>query len=304
MILAGRQLNILIGQSLIRTSQRALRSKGRQLPIENELQTQPTASISFNDSRTPGSHPTEIDIDWAREMDLIRSQESLSVLEPVANFNVTTSYPLTRPSHNLAAFVKTNKTLQQFIRLGVDLHKIERKNGLAPFVVKLDFERDVQPHLRFLTDLGLSADALGTFITKNPLFFKENLDDLTTRVHYLQSKLFKADDILRIVEKNPFWLMFSTQRIDGRLGFYQKQFELTGPEVRQLTIRQPKLITYGLDAVRKNTFVIREEFGFDQGETKALLLAAPKMWMMSKRFGISFSIPDKLKRIALQTRTP
>lgn len=221
-------------------------------------------------------------------MEVIRASESRSVIAPVDDTDdaASTAYPLTRPSHNLAAYVKRSPTLRQFIDLGVDLHQIERRNGLAKFVANLDFDVHVQPHLRFLADIGLPVDALGKFLTKNPLIFKEDLDDLTTRVNYLESKLFKGSEIARIVEKNPFWLMFSTQRIDGRLGFFQKSFELSGAQIRQLVLRQPKLITYSLDSVRKNSFVIREELGFEKAETKALLLAAPKLWMMSRNFYI------------------
>lgn len=225
--------------------------------------------------------PDDSEIDWNREMKAIRATESRSVIAPIDDFDASTAFPLTRPSHNLAAYVKRSEVLQKLIALGVDLHRIERRNGLAKFVANLDFDVHVKPHLRFLSDIGLPADALGKFLTKNPLIFKESLEDLTTRINYLQSKLFKASEIERIVELNPYWLMFSTQRIDGRLGFFQKSFELSGPQVRQLVVRQPKLITYSLEAVRKSSFVIQEELGFQPKETKALLLAAPKLWMMS-----------------------
>lgn len=232
----------------------------------------------------PSEQPlTELDIDWSREMKQIRAEESArSVFAPAADdFDVTTAAPQTRPAHNLAAYVKRSPTLQQLLHLGVDLHRIERRNGLADFVLRLDFEKDVKPRLRFLADVGVPADALGDFLTRNPLICREDVNALTTRIHYLQSKGFVAADIARIVETNPFWLMFSTQRIDGRLGFFQKQFELSGVEVRQLVVRQAKLITYGLDAVRKSSFVLQEELGFSQAETKRLLLTAPKLWMMS-----------------------
>lgn len=220
-------------------------------------------------------------IDWNREMEVIRASESRSVIAPIADVDSVNAFPLVRPSHNLGAYVKHSEVLQTLIHLGVDLNQIERRKGLAKFVANLDLAT-IQPHLRFLRDIGLPADALGQFLTKNPLFFKESLDDLTTRISYLQSKLFQPSDIERIVQKNPYWLMFSTQRIDGRLGFFQTTFALSGPQVRQVVLAQPKLITYRLEAVRKNSFVIQEELGFSKSETKSLLLAAPKLWMMSK----------------------
>lgn len=61
---------------------------------------------------------------------------------------------------------------------------------------------------RFLHDLGVPSDELGSFITKSPWIFKEDLGDLQVRVNYLQSKKFSADMITRIVRKNPRWLLF------------------------------------------------------------------------------------------------
>lgn len=232
--------------------------------------------------------PTTIgdDIDWRREMQQIRHDEqSRSVLEPLGDTDaaaITAAAPTHQPAHNLAAYVRKSATLQQFIHLGVDLHRIERRAGLAEFLLRLDFERDVQPHLRFLSDAGVPADGLGAFLTRNPLIFKEDLDTLHTRINYLQSKAFAAAEIGRIVSADPYWLSFSTQRIDGRLGFFQQHFELSGVQLRQLAVRLPRLITYGLEAVRRSTFVVQEELGFSREETQRLVLAAPKLWMLSE----------------------
>ena len=61
---------------------------------------------------------------------------------------------------------------------------------------------------RFLHDLGVPSDELGSFITRNPWIFKEDLDDLQVRVNYLQSKKFSAEMIARVVRRNPWWLSF------------------------------------------------------------------------------------------------
>ncbi|XP_050334221.1 transcription termination factor 3, mitochondrial [Bactrocera neohumeralis] len=184
------------------------------------------------------------------------------------------------PTFNLAAYVNKSPTLQQFIQLGVNLHSIERRKGLAKFVLGLEFEKDVKPYLYFLQDQGVSPDVFGEFITKNPLFFKIDLDDLQTRVNYLESKNFTPDQRQRIFTRNPFWLMFSTRRIDQRLGYFQKEFRLNGDDVRFLSSKQPRLITYNMEHIRKSSFCIREEMGFDQDELKCLLLNKPRLWMM------------------------
>ncbi|XP_004522355.1 transcription termination factor 3, mitochondrial [Ceratitis capitata] len=185
------------------------------------------------------------------------------------------------PTFNLAAYVNKSPTLQKFLQLGVDLHSIERRKGLAKFTLGLDFEKDVQPYLYFLQDQGVPAESFGELITKNPLIFKIDLDDLQTRVNYLESKKFTAVQRQRIFTYNPFWLMFSTHRIDKRLGHFQKEFHLNGDDVRFLASKQPRLITYNMDHIRKASFCIREEMGFDKDEIKCLLLSKPRLWMIN-----------------------
>lgn len=209
-----------------------------------------------------------------------------------------------KPSFNLAAYVNKSDTLQQLVKLGVDLHRLEKKPDLAQFVLGLDFQHQIQPHLLFLCDRGIVPEELGKYLTKNPAILKENLDDLQVRISYLQSKKFKANEIQRIVQKNPFWLMFSTPKIDDRLGFFQRQFRLTGSETRQLAVAQPRIITYSIEHIQKAAFTVVEEMGMTKAETKELVLKLPKILTMGKtglslrylrfNFPLSFQTRPKL----------
>lgn len=68
------------------------------------------------------------------------------------------------------------------------------------------------------------------------------------------------------------------------MGHFQKTFSLAGNEVRLLTTKQPKLITYNMEHINLNTFSIKEEMGFGNMQMKQLLLDVPKLWMMSKQY--------------------
>lgn len=206
-----------------------------------------------------------------------------SLLEPVKDETAIDVEPNIMPTFNFAPYVSRSETLQKLLDLNVNLYKIERRKGLLQFLMPLDFERDMQKHILFLTKhVGLEPDCLGKFFTKNPLIFKEEIDVLETRVNYLESKSFTADDIRIIVENDPFWLMFSTKRIDARLGFFQKQFQLTGNQIRQLTVSLPRLITWNLEKIREQSFSIKEEMNLTKEETRQLLLSKPKIWLTCK----------------------
>ncbi|KAM3959066.1 mitochondrial transcription termination factor 3 [Aphomia sociella] len=197
------------------------------------------------------------------------------------NEDLSSVSPYLPNTFNLAAYVNKSKTLQNLLHLDVNLSKIEKKPYIAEKIMKLDFD-DIQEHLLFIKDY-VHVDNIGKFLTTNPMIFYESLEDLKVRVNYLQSKHFSNDQIERIISKNAFWLMFSTTRIDRRLGFYQNKFNLIGEEIRFLATKQPKLITYNLHHITTNTFVIKEEMGFQDHELKQLILDKPKLWMMNQR---------------------
>lgn len=71
-------------------------------------------------------------------------------------------------------------------------------------------------------------------------------------------------------------------RIDRRLGYFQENYSLSGDEVRYVSTKLPKLITYSLHHVKTNTFAIREEMGFEEAEVKQLIIKKPKLFMLSK----------------------
>lgn len=211
--------------------------------------------------------------------------ENKSVLEP-CDEDVSHIAPNMSPTFNFAAYVNKSQTLQELVMLGVELHKLETKKEIGEFIMKLDFEKDIQTHLRFLHDLGVPAENLGTFITKNPLIFKEDLEDLKIRINYLLAKKFTPEMISSIVTRNPRWLSFSTIDIDKRLGYFQREFQLTGDEVRALATKRPQVVTHSISHIKTSVFAVKETMGFTQTEAKALIMAKPKLFMIH---------PDELK---------
>lgn len=121
--------------------------------------------------------------------------------------DISTVTPNFKDTYNLAAYVNRSETLQNLVHLNVNLSKIEKKPYIAEKILRLDFEKDMKNHILFIQDY-VGMDAIGDFITKNPMIFFEDLNDLNTRVNYLSSKHFMEDEIQRIICKNPFWLSF------------------------------------------------------------------------------------------------
>lgn len=202
-------------------------------------------------------------------------------LEP-SDTNFSTMSPVLRPTFNLAAYVNESYSLQQLVKLGVELYKFDSDPKVMETILKLDFERDMKPYIRFVHDCGVPEEKLGNFFTKNPMIFTEHMDDLITRINYLEYKKFTKEMITTIIQKHPKWLSQSTIDIDKSLGFYQSNFCLSGENVRNFVTKLPKLITWPKKSVNLIMFSLNEEMGFNRSERKRLLLIQPKVYIMSK----------------------
>ncbi|XP_076633359.1 mitochondrial transcription termination factor 3 [Colletes latitarsis] len=187
--------------------------------------------------------------------------------------------PCIEPTYNFAAFADKSHTIQQLVKLGVELYKIEKQREAVELLLSLDFDKDIKPYLTFLNNCGVMVTNFGKFITKYPTIFKVHMDDLHTRIRYLRAHNFTPDMIQSILNRNPLWLSFSTKDIDYRLGYFQHVFKLNGHKVRLLALHTPILITYDWDHVKQSTFVIKEEMGFNLEEMQLLLLNRGRLWL-------------------------
>lgn len=185
-------------------------------------------------------------------------------------------------SYSLAVYINESETLKQLLSLGVDLSVIEKVRGAANLIIKLDFETDVKPYLLFLKDTGIPDSALAKVITKNPLIFNVSIDDLQVVIDYFKSKNFSEADIPQIVIRAPRLFLMPVSRIDGKLGFYQKFFQLNGSQVRETISRLPKLITYDVKAIKDIHFQMKEFLGFTNSDLKNIFLTSPRVFLSNK----------------------
>lgn len=210
----------------------------------------------------------------------------LSPLQPISEeeaVQIIADPPLPPDSFTLREYVDHSETLQKLVLLGVDLSKIEKHPDAANCLLRMDFEKDIKQILLFLKDLGIEDNQLGPFLTKNYAIFSEDLENLKTRVAYLQSKNFSKADITQMVKNAPFLLNFSVERLDNRLGFFQKELELSVKKTRDLVVRLPRLLTGSLEPVKENMKVYRLELGFKRNEIQHMITKIPKMLTTNKR---------------------
>ncbi|KAJ8876171.1 hypothetical protein PR048_024080 [Dryococelus australis] len=81
---------------------------------------------------------------------IISEENPRSALEPPSDgTDLTDLGPYFKPTFNFAAYINKSPSLQELVKLGVDLHKLEHKKGVPEFILTLDFERDMKEHIRY-----------------------------------------------------------------------------------------------------------------------------------------------------------
>lgn len=66
------------------------------------------------------------------------------------------------------------------------------------------------------------------------------------------------------------------------MGAIQKLLALKGHEVRQLAMKNAKVITYPVFKLKLNVFALKEEMGFSDNEIVKIILQRPKLIMKGK----------------------
>ncbi|KAM4688441.1 transcription termination factor 3, mitochondrial [Discoglossus pictus] len=210
----------------------------------------------------------------------------LSPLEEITEneaVQISADLPIPPVSFSLQDYVDRSETLRKLVLLGVDLSKIEKRPNVGNFLLRLDFEKDISPKLLFLKDVGLEDSQLGAFLTKNPFIFSEDLENLHKRVAYLATRRFSKDSIVRMVSHAPYLLNFSVERLDNRLGFFQKELGLSVEKTRDLIIRLPRMVTGSLEPIKENLKVCQIELGFKKNEIQHMATKVPKLLTANKK---------------------
>lgn len=149
-------------------------------------------------------------------------------------------------TYTLSPLVNDSELLRNLVDVGVKLSRLESRHNVADWLLKLNWDADVKPRLRFLTETcNVPLTELGDFLSGNPWILQQSLDDLRLRIGYLEKKNFSKEAIGRIVDKARYWLNFDVKTIDRRLGYLQTNFELSGDEVRFVVTHSPKIVTMG-----------------------------------------------------------
>lgn len=107
-------------------------------PVRNDISECSNQLLSLED---------ENDERMNLEQNVDAGRKDTSIIEPCTE-DISSFSPYFRPSFNFAAFVNNSPTLQELIKLGVDLHRLEKKKGVPEFILQMEFNQNMKEHIR------------------------------------------------------------------------------------------------------------------------------------------------------------
>lgn len=186
--------------------------------------------------------------------------------------------PPVKRSFNLAAHVNQSKSLQKLVSLGVSLYDVENVYpSVVTTIMSLDFDKDCMPAIRFLLENGVKDDRLGYLISDNPLIFFKSLDELQCDIDYLKSKNFTKKLLAQLLNNSTRILTMSPVELDNKLGVLQIEFNMIAQDLRKMLANRPTILLPTTMHYKVTKITLKEEFGFEEGEMRYILLKQPSI---------------------------
>ncbi|CAB3396624.1 unnamed protein product [Caenorhabditis bovis] len=185
-------------------------------------------------------------------------------------------------SHSMLPFVNHSPVLRLLVDIGVNLAEIEHTTNIGRYLLRLRME-DIKQKVELMRNIGFLDDEIGKYLTRNPYFLLQDINDLQTRLNYLEMKKFNAKDRKKIVEGYRYWLNCNVELIDSRLGWIQKQFKLTAKLTREVVVKEPRIIMFGMGPIERIVKMLKNELGFGDQDLKTFVLTDPRIFMMDAK---------------------
>uniref|UniRef100_A0A0N4XGD0 LD27042p (inferred by orthology to a D. melanogaster protein) n=1 Tax=Nippostrongylus brasiliensis TaxID=27835 RepID=A0A0N4XGD0_NIPBR len=189
-------------------------------------------------------------------------------------------------SRSIVPFINYSPLLQAFVDIGVNLFEVEQTTRAAKHLLRLDMEKELQ----WLVSLGFDVNDLGEYLTRNPFFLLQDLNDLETSVRLSRISGNSFNKFVRreiAIGFSRYWLNVDVKTMDSRLGWIQEQFRLSGDDVRDLIRKDARVVMFGLGPLQRLVTLFNKEFEFTPKQMKKMLLSDPRLFIMDPKFIIA-----------------
>ncbi|KAM5255806.1 transcription termination factor 1, mitochondrial [Ctenodactylus gundi] len=153
--------------------------------------------------------------------------------------------------------------------------------------------KNLENNIKFLYSIGLTPKCLCRLLTSAPRTFSNSLDLNKQMVEFLHEVCLSlgyknpTDFVRRIVFKNPFILIQSTNRVKTNIEFLQSSFTLSNGELLVLICGPgARILDLSSDYVKRNYANIREKllsFGCTEDEVHKFVLSYPDVIFLAEK---------------------
>lgn len=162
----------------------------------------------------------------------------------------------------------------------MDLAEVDQTTSIGKYLLRLQME-DVRQKIELMqNEIGFKNEEIGKYLTRNPFFLLQDVNDMQTRLNYLEMKKFTKAEKKKIVEVYRYWLNCNVQLIDSRLGWLQQQFKMSAKATREVIVKEPRIVMFGTGPLERLVKMFTKELNFTPNQLKELVLKDPRLFMM------------------------
>lgn len=132
----------------------------------------------------------------------------------------------------------------------------------------------------YLHDYGFSAIDLDKILERNDAMFDTNLNEVRKNITFLEEKYLEPDDIIDLVNKNPFMLTEKNQRLEALGDIYDYYLGFSYDQIKALLKANPD--TYSENPIELGKIInYLKEQKWNVDAIRQLLLKTPSLLDMN-----------------------
>ncbi|KAI3382201.1 hypothetical protein SNEBB_004781 [Seison nebaliae] len=184
---------------------------------------------------------------------------------------------------NIISYVDRSECLQNLLKLGIPIGKWNRKSNINNWILTIDWKKDVEPLLKYLiSQLNFTVIDCGRLLSKNIHIVRIPIYLIQNRINFLLSYGLCKEEISNSFKSAPYLLNFEVERLENRLNFYERAFDLTREETCLVIGKHAKLLTSKINDVVTVRYTMKYLMELKEDVMKSILLESPNVYLSDK----------------------
>nr|GMD91194.1 transcription termination factor MTERF5, chloroplastic-like [Ipomoea batatas] len=175
-------------------------------------------------------------------------------------------------------------------RMGLDLTQIRKCVSRYPKLLYFDVDKNLDPKLQCLQEVGLSGSDLADVIARGAQFLERGLDtNLKPNLAFLKIVFGNNEDVRKTIKNYPAMLRTSCQIMQDNVSYFQK-LGFSNEKIKWYISRKPMALRFPLQWFEERVHMLEKDFGIPRESPMFFYgmyaIASASKLSMEKKFAV------------------